>query len=130
MKTNKAHFYNSIDNPERVFLLKKELNELSLIADMEIVDENVSASTIRTERMDFLLDAESDFMYDVVECRARYCGGIYIYNNANKSAEDIYFEFVSADERIDNLSYHIIDNDKVKNICNRLEEGYNYVIIN
>ncbi len=128
MKTTKNVFVENIQNPEQVFLLYKEKDELSLIADMELVDEDVNVNSIRTERMDFLLDNNCDFLQDVVECRGRYCGGISIYDNEKLSVDEVYSEFVSADERI-TVSYFILQNNAVKKICSFIVEGYNYVII-
>lgn len=128
MRTTKEIFMKNIRNLEKVFMLCKEKNELSLIADMEIVDEDINANSIRTERMDFLLDENCDFLQDIVECRGRYCGGISICDNENLSADEVYSEFVRADERI-TVSYFILQNNTVNKICACIDEGYNYVII-
>ena len=92
---------------------------------MEIVDEFCGIPPVRTETMCFLLEDSNDFLYEAVECRARYCGGIYIDDNLGKTREEIYNEFVKKDS---DASFICCSNDIVKNIAKELQLGFSYLI--
>lgn len=67
------------------------------------------------------------FLNETVECRARYCGGIIIYDNLKKSTDTIFREFT---EIADNAHYVYTENNLVEEIVKELEYGMNYVLIN
>lgn len=123
MQTTADAFYERMAEPERVFLIQKCGKELYLLADMEIVE-----GAVRTERMDFLLDSNSMLMLDIAECRARYCGGIYMDDNIGKDFDRICSEFLGICDGED-ASYHIVKDDQVKNVCKSLIDGLNYVLV-
>lgn len=126
MIITKEQYLIRIFNPERAFLLEKDGDDLYLCADMEIVDEQVDKIPIRSEKMCFLMRKEEDFLYEAVECRARYCGGIRIDDNENKDDQIIYNEFVNIENEAE---FHVLKNSTVKEIFNYLHKGFNYVII-
>ena len=127
MKISKQRFLSELYNPERAFLVNKDIDGTYLIADMEIVDEFCARAPIRTERMDFLLHKKEIFLNEIVECRARYCGGIIIYDNLKKSIDTIFREFT---EIANNAHYVYAKNNSVEEIVKELEYGMNYVLIN
>ena len=122
---DKQEFLSRLKNPERAFLVEKDSAGLYLIADMEIVDEFCGIPAVRLETMCFLLEESNDFLYEAVECRARYCGGIYIDDNFGKTTEEIYNEFVQIDS---DASFICCSNDIVKNIAKKLQLGFSYLI--
>ena len=122
---DKEEFLSRLKNPERAFLVEKDSDGLYLIADMEIVDEFCGIPPVRSETMCFLLEESNDFLYEAVECRTRYCGGILIDDNEGKSREEIYNEFLEIDGK---ASYIYCSNDLVKNIAKELQFGFSYLI--
>lgn len=127
MEISKQRFLSELYNPERTFLVNKDIDGTYLIADMEIVDEFCAKPSIRTERMEFLLHENGMFLNETVECRAKYCGGIIIYDNCKKSTDVIVKEFT---EIVNNAHYIYTEDNSVNEIVQELEYGMNYVLIN
>lgn len=123
---DKLQFLTMMTDPEQVFLVKKEDNELYLIADMEIVDEFSGLPSVRTETMCFKMKNNELFLGEAIECRTRYCGGIYINDNVGKSSDTIFDEFVNIAEC---ARFFCCNNDKVGHISPKLNNGMNYILI-
>ena len=115
-----------LSDPEQVFLVEKEGAELYLIADLEVVDEFIGLPTIRTEKMCFNMKNNVSFLSEAVDCRARYCGGIYINDNIGKSSDEIFVEFVNIEEC---AQFLCCNDDRVDNIAEKLTPGMNYLLI-
>lgn len=86
------------DDLERVFVVRAEPGKLTLLGDMEYIED-----ITRINSMSFELICNDNFFNECVSVRGRYAGGIYSEDFTNVSDDDVLKEFLGEDD--DHIHY-------------------------
>ena len=114
-------------------------DKVYLFADIEedndTYDDNNEFFAFRIELLEFELDTTLTFSEANLECRERYCGGIYFieYNSVNESRTNVLKDFLSLFEKMPKLKqaiYLLCEDDELKDILKEYPDNVIYVMTN